>query len=164
MINISWIFPDYHIHTTCSRVWSVGFHQIQVSGCDTISWKIWPMGCQISCDVTAIWHSIGQIFQDMTSYPRTWIWWNPTQVLPMQVTWATGRAHLGLAWTMLTGVSAFLDWVYAFLAVLLKVETGLLKVDAVFDFYNNGSKNRINAYNLPHWTLSTTDIPTDITA
>ena len=58
----------------------VRFHQIQVSGYDAISWKIWPMGCQIGCDATAIWYSIGQIFQDFASYPRTWIWWNRTQV------------------------------------------------------------------------------------
>ena len=65
--NATW-FDGFCTTIDCSS--RVQFHQIQVSGYDTTSWKIWPMGCQIGCDATPIWYSIGQIFHDFASYPR----------------------------------------------------------------------------------------------
>ena len=60
-----------------SWVW---FHQIQVPGYDAKSWKIWPIGYQIAVMSHPIWHPIGHIFQDIASYPETWIWWNWTLI------------------------------------------------------------------------------------
>ena len=38
------------------------------------------MEYQIAVMSHPIWHPIGQIFQDIASYPETWIWWNRAQV------------------------------------------------------------------------------------
>ena len=57
----------------------VGFHNFQVPGYDAISWKIWPMGCQVALMSYLIWHAIGWIFQAIVSYPGTWKLCNMTQ-------------------------------------------------------------------------------------
>ena len=55
----------------------VQFHQIQVLGYDTKSWKkIRPMGCQIAVASYLISHPFSPIFNDFASYPEIWIWWN----------------------------------------------------------------------------------------
>ena len=42
-----WNFVMMPLVNRVDKTW-VGFHQFQVAGYDAISWKIWPMGCQIA--------------------------------------------------------------------------------------------------------------------